>query len=438
MTRLKDRDFMPDRIVAETEAAPLLTHGIVLLTALFVLIALVWANFASLEEVARAQGRVISSTQIQTIQNLEGGIIAEVMVSNGDLVVKGQPLVRIDDTRFASSFNQSQSSIDALQYRAVRLAAELSGENLSTPKGLGRVQLELFKNEVSLYQTRKIQLQSSLEILKQQLKQHIQAKQGLLSEYQKFKTNADLARQELELTTPAVKTGAVSKIDLLRLQRAVNEADGLMEETRLKLPSAEAVLEEARKKIDERNQQFLSTAQAEFTEVTAELNRLTFSNAALEDRVARTSVRSPVEGIVNQVLVNTIGAVVQPGMDLIEIAPSNDTLLVDAKIRPADIAFIRPGQAATVKLTAYDYSIYGGLEAVLERISADTIIDESGEHFFKIQVRTEKNYLGSSSDPLPIIPGMTATVDIMTGRKTVMDYLLKPLKRAQANALRER
>ena len=438
MSRLKDRDFMPDRIVAETEAAPLLTHGIVLLTALFVLIALVWANYASLEEVARAQGRVISSTQIQIIQNLEGGIIAEVMVSNGDLVVKGQPLIRIDDTRFASSFNQSQSSIDALRYRAARLTAELSGENLNTPKDLGIGQLELFKNEVSLYQTRKIQLQSSLDILKQQLKQHIQARQGLLSEYQKFKTNADLARQELELTAPAVKTGAVSQIELLRLQRAVNDADGLMEETRLKLPSAEAVVEEARKKIDERHQQFLSTSQAEFTEVTAELNRLTFSNAALEDRVARTSVRSPVDGIVNQVLVNTIGAVVQPGMDLIEIAPSNDTLLVDAKIRPADIAFIRPGQAATVKLTAYDYSIYGGLDAVLERISADTITDESGEHFFKIQVRTEKNYLGSSRDPLPIIPGMTATVDIMTGTKTVMDYLLKPLKRAQANALRER
>jgi adhesin transport system membrane fusion protein len=438
MSRLKDRDFMPDRIVAETEAAPLLTHGIVLLTALFVLIALVWANYASLEEVARAQGRVISSTQIQIIQNLEGGIIAEVMVSNGDLVVKGQPLIRIDDTRFASSFNQSQSSIDALRYRAARLTAELSGENLNTPKDLGIGQLELFKNEVSLYQTRKIQLQSSLDILKQQLKQHIQARQGLLSEYQKFKTNADLARQELELTAPAVKTGAVSQIELLRLQRAVNDADGLMEETRLKLPSAEAVVEEARKKIDERRQQFLSTSQAEFTEVTAELNRLTFSNAALEDRVARTSVRSPVDGIVNQVLVNTIGAVVQPGMDLIEIAPSNDTLLVDAKIRPADIAFIRPGQAATVKLTAYDYSIYGGLDAVLERISADTITDESGEHFFKIQVRTEKNYLGSSRDPLPIIPGMTATVDIMTGTKTVMDYLLKPLKRAQANALRER
>ena len=438
MIRQKDREFMSDRIVAETEAAPLISHGIVILTALFVITALIWANYASLDEVARAQGRVISSTQIQIIQNLEGGIIAEVKVSNGDRVIKGQPLIRIDDTRFASSFNQSQSSIDVLQYRAARLTAELSGEDLKVPAGLSSDQLGSFQNEVSLYQTRRNELQSSLGILKQQLKQHTQARQALLSEFQKLKTNAELAKQELALTTPAVKSGAVSKIELLRLQRAVNEAKGRLEESRLKLPLAAAVIEEARKKIDEHNQHFLSAAQEDFIKVKAELNQLTFSKVALQDRVARTSVRSPVDGIVNQVLVNTIGAVVQPGMDLIEIAPSNDTLLIDARIRPSDIAFIRPGQAATVKLTAYDYSIYGGLDAVLERISADTIVDESGEHFFQIQVRTQTNYIGSSKDPLPIIPGMIATVDIMTGRKTVMDYLLKPLKRAQANALRER
>ena len=203
---------MSDTIVADTEAAPLISHGIVILTALFVMTALIWATYASLDEVARAQGRVISSTQIQIIQNLEGGIIAEVKVSNGDRVIKGQPLIRIDDTRFASSFNQSQSSIDVLQYRAARLTAELSGEDLKVPAGLSSDQLESFQNEVSLYQTRRNELQSSLGILKQQLKQHTQARQALLSEFQKLKTNAELAKQELALTTPAVKSGAVSKI----------------------------------------------------------------------------------------------------------------------------------------------------------------------------------------------------------------------------------
>jgi len=195
---------------------------------------------------------------------------------------------------------------------------------------------------------------------------------------------------------------------------------------------------EADQKIRERKQQFISAAQAELNDTKTELGRLNISNVALEDRVNRTTVKSPVDGTVNRILVNTIGAVIQPGMDLLEIVPTNDTLLIEAKIRPSDIAFIYPGQKATVKLTAYDFSIYGGLDSVLELISADTIIDERGEHFFQIRVRTRKNHLGTEENPLPIIPGMVATVDIMTGQKSVMDYLLKPLKRAQATALSER
>ncbi|MEL0218759.1 MAG: HlyD family type I secretion periplasmic adaptor subunit, partial [Gammaproteobacteria bacterium] len=188
----------------------------------------------------------------------------------------------------------------------------------------------------------------------------------------------------------------------------------------------------------ERQQQFKSSAQEELTLVRAELSRLTYSKVALQDRVDRTEVRSPVDGVVNRILVTTEGAVIQPGMDLIEIVPTNDTLLVNAKVRPVDIAFIRPGQKAMVKLTAYDFAIYGGLEARLERIGADTIVDETGEHFFEIRVRTEKNYLGTELAPLPIMTGMVASVDIITGEKTVLDYLLKPVKRATANAMRER
>ena len=211
-----------------------------------------------------------------------------------------------------------------------------------------------------------------------------------------------------------------------------------MEETRLAIPAAVAAVAEADRKIQEKQQQFISASQAELNDAKTELSRLQISNIALEDRVQRTAVRSPVDGTVNLVLVNTVGAVIQPGMDLIEIVPTNDTLLIEARIRPSDIAFIHPGQKATVKLTAYDFSIYGGLDAVLELISADSIIDERGEHFFKIQVRTNKNHLGTDENPLPIIPGMVATVDIMTGQKTVMDYILKPLRRAQAAAFSER
>jgi len=404
----------------------------------FIFLALFWANFATLEEVTRAEGRVIPSSQIQTIQNFEGGILSEVLVKEGDQVAQGDSLLRIDDTRFNSSFQENQSTIDSLNYRALRLEAEISGTDLKEPDSLTIDQSRLLSEELRLFESRQIELSSAISILKEQRQQHIQSKEELERELVKLSQNAQLAEQELEITAPLVDRGAVSQVELLRLKMAVNEANGRLETARLKLPSAASMIQEAEEKIIERQQQFKSQAQEELTLVRAELSRLTFSNIALQDRVARTEVRSPVEGVVNRILVTTRGAVIQPGMDLIEIVPTNDTLLVNAKVRPVDIAFIRPGQKAMVKLTAYDYAIYGGLEATLEQIGADTIVDETGEHYFQIRVRTEKNHLGTEIAPLPIMTGMVASVDIITGEKTVMDYLLKPIKRATANALRER
>jgi len=406
--------------------------------ALFVSVALLWANYATLDEVTRATGRVIPSSQIQTIQNLEGGILQEINVNVGDQVKKGSPLLRIDDTRFNSSFNENQSSIDTLNYRAMRLEAEISEQELKSPENLTDDQAILFEEESRLFESRKTELASAIAILREQRRQHVQAREELNRELQKLAENAALAEQELEITEPLVAKGAVSQVELLRLRMAVNEASGRLETVQLKAPSAESMIQEAEEKILERQQQFKNSAQEELTLIRAELSRLTYSKVALQDRVDRTEVRSPVDGVVNRILVTTEGAVIQPGMDLIEIVPTNDTLLVNAKVRPVDIAFIRPGQKAMVKLTAYDFAIYGGLEARLERIGADTIVDESGEHFFEIRVRTEKNYLGTELAPLPIMTGMVASVDIITGEKTVLDYLLKPVKRATANAMRER
>ena len=415
-----------------------LAHWLLWSIALFVSIALLWANYATLDEVTRATGRVIPSSQIQTIQNLEGGILREINVNVGDQVKKGAPLLRIDDTRFNSSFKENEASIDALNYRALRLEAEISQQGLKSPENLTIDQAILFQEELRLFESRKTELASAIAILREQRQQHIQAREELNRELQKLAENAALAEQELEITEPLVAKGAVSQVELLRLRMAVNEASGRLATAQLKAPSAESMIQEAEEKILERQQQFKSSAQEELTLVRAELSRLTYSKVALQDRVDRTEVRSPVDGVVNRILVTTEGAVIQPGMDLIEIVPTNDTLLVNAKVRPVDIAFIRPGQKAMVKLTAYDFAIYGGLEARLERIGADTIVDETGEHFFEIRVRTEKNYLGTELAPLPIMTGMVASVDIITGEKTVLDYLLKPVKRATANAMRER
>jgi membrane fusion protein, adhesin transport system len=438
MTNREDLKFMPDTHAAEIETIPVAVHGILWLTLLFVVVALVWANFARVDEVAHAQGRVIPSSQLQVIQNLEGGILAGVLVREGDTVTQGQSLMRMDDTRFASSYNEGLLSYYALTTLISRLTAEISNEPFIPPLGIPADHHELIDREASLYEARQRELTSSIDILNQQLTQQHQALAELRAQEQNLSRNAELAREELRITQPLVDTGAVSQVEMLRVQRAVNDALGGLEVVRLAIPKAEAVITEARQKMAERRQQFTREAQSALNDAQTQLSRLSLTNVALEDRVRRTDIQSPVNGTVKQILVNTIGAVIQPGMDLVEIVPSNDTLLIEAKIKPADIAFIHPGQTATVKLTAYDFAIYGGLPAKLEVISADTIVDERGEHFFKIQVRTSKNYLGPDSGPFPIIPGMIATVDILTGEKTIMNYLLKPLKRATAAALSER
>lgn len=430
-------EYMQETSAAMLERPALLAHGVLWLTGACVLATIIWANFAEIDEVAHAEGRVIPSSEVQIVQNYEGGILAEVLIQAGETVTAGQTLIRVDDTRFASSYNEGLFSAEALQARISRLNAEISGEPFK-PAGVSDESIRHTLKEVRLYQSRQNELFSSLGILNQQLTQHQQALAELKAENNKLELNGDLAQQELELTRPLVDTGAVSKVELLRLQVAVNESVGRLNVNQLSIPRAEAVVREAEQKIEERKRQFLTEVQAELNQAETELSLLSISNVALEDRVSRTEVRSPVDGTVKQVLVNTQGSVIQPGMDLVEIVPSNDSLLIEAKIRPADIAFIHPGQAATVKLTAYDFAIYGGLPAILELISADSITDERGEHFFEIRVSTEQSHLGSKQSPLPIMPGMIATVDIKTGKKTVMDYLLKPLKRAQEKALSER
>lgn len=248
----------------------------------------------------------------------------------------------------------------------------------------------------------------------------------------------ELLTKELELTRGLIAEGAVSEVEVLRLERQASQLRGEIATTKLSIPQAESKVKEAVRKLQEEKLDFRNRAKEELNEAYARLEGVSASAIALMDRLTRTSVRSPVRGTVNQILVNTVGGVIQPGMDIIEIVPLEDTLLIEAKIKPQDIAFLHPGQRATVKFTAYDFTIYGGLEAELEHISADSITDEKGDTYYLVRVRTKQNYIGKESDPLPIIPGMVASVDILTGKKTVLNYLLKPILRAQKLALRER
>lgn len=248
----------------------------------------------------------------------------------------------------------------------------------------------------------------------------------------------DLARQELNISRPLAKEGIVPQVELIKLERQVNEMQGELESNRLLIPKLDSVLRETISKRNDIALKFRADSQTELNERQGKLSQLSEGQVGLRDRVDRTSVIAPLKGTIKKLKINTLGGVVQPGMDLMEIVPLEDTLLVEAKVSPKDIAFLRPGLEAVVKITAYDFTIYGGLHGKVEQISADSIQDEDGNSFYLVRVRTEKSYLGDELNALPIIPGMLASTDIITGKKSVLDYLLKPILRAKQSALRER
>ncbi|HDG1692342.1 TPA: HlyD family type I secretion periplasmic adaptor subunit [Kluyvera georgiana] len=405
----------------------------------FFIIMIAWASLADIDEVTRGDGKAIPSSRLQKIQNLEGGIVAEVFVHEGEVVKAGAPLLRLDDTRFRSNAGESEADRLALEARIQRLTAQLDNKETLTlsPEILNKTP-DIANGEMELFASVNKRIQSELSGLNEQL---VQKKQELL-DYQakgaQYRRSLGLLQQEISMSEPLVAKGAISKVEVLRLRRSEVETRGQLESVTLAVPRAEAAIKEIESKINETRGRYRSEALSQLNEARTELSKIEASGKAIEDRVNRTLVTSPVRGIVQQLMVNTIGGVIQPGNDLVEIVPLDDTLLVEAKIRPQDIAFLRPGQEAMVKFTAYDYTIYGGLKAKLEQISPDTVTDKDGKSFYVIRLRTEKNHLGSDEKPLIIIPGMVASVDIITGKKTILSYLLKPILRARAEAFRER
>jgi adhesin transport system membrane fusion protein len=384
----KKLTLLDDTSIQTLKGPSFFSHIIFFIVVLFVIIAFTWAKLAILDEVTTGEGKVIPSQEIQIIQNLEGGIIGKILVHEGEIVEKDQVLAQIDDTRFSSSYKEAQNKIANYQIEILRLTAENENKPFIIPPELQKENPSLISAKRLLYETKMAELK--------------QLKQGLT-----------LIQRELLLTQPLVAKGAVSEVEILRIRRTANEIQS---------------------KILAYNSKTLS----ELTTARSELNALMASHMADKDRLKRTTIRAPLKGIIKQIKISTIGGVVKPGMDIMEIVPFDDTLLIEAKIRPADIGFIHPKQKTIVKLTAYDFSIYGGLKGTVEHISADTILDEDDKSFYLIRVRTKKNYLGSEKKPLYIIPGMLASVDILTGKKSVLDYILKPILKARERALRER
>lgn len=416
---------------ARTQRAQLIVRAALAIVLLLVL----WACFAHVEEVTRGDGKVIPSKQLQVVQSLDGGVVSEILVQEGQVVEAGQLLLKIDETRATSGVRESAAQGFALRARGARLRALAEGAAFQPPASSSPEERRIVDEERTLYETRRSELATMIAINQQQLQQ----RQQELSEMRARKASAerglDLGQQELNKTRPLLATGAVSEVDILRLEREVSRSRGEIEQATAQIARVQAAIGEAQRKIQETELTFRNDARKDMADVMGKLNALNEGAVALADKVDKSQVKSPVRGRVQRLLANTVGGVVQPGKDIVEVVPLDDQLILEAKVQPRDIAFIHPGQDATVKFTAYDFSIYGGLVAKVENISPDTVVDEKGNAYYLVRVRTTQ---ASFSEKLPVIPGMTAEVDILTGRKTVMSYLLKPVLKAKAYALRER
>lgn len=398
----------------------------------------VWAHFAILDEVTRGNGSVVPSRRIQELQNLEGGILSELLVTEGQTVEKGQIVARIDNEQAESVVRDAESKSLEHQAAIVRLIAEAENTTPKYPDELKKQIPQMVNDQMSIYTARKRQLDAELRVLNSQKFQKNQEISEMISKRKQLISGHKIAKERRDIARPLMEKNVYPKIDYLQLEEHLIQLNGDIEALSLAIPRARRAAEEAKDRMKQRIAEFRSEARREINQRRVELRSLKEAMAAGNDRVTRTDLRAPVRGTIKQIASNTLGGVIRPGDTILEIVPLDDTLLIEARVRPADIAFLHPGQKAMIKITAYDFSIYGGIEGNVEQISADTIEDKRGESFYLVKLRTKKNTIVYRGENLPIIPGMTASVDILTGKKSVLDYLLKPILKAKQNALRER
>ena len=438
----QDLDFARDAEAALHAAPPRTAGRFLLLCTALLATFLIWAYLAQIDEVARGAGRVIPSSKQQIVQSLEGGIVKAISVHEGDKVQKGQRLLLLDKTGFASDLGELEAKELALQGAITRLQTETSNpdaDGVKFPDELRRRAASVVQSEEALFAIRRRNLLNQLSVLNDRLTQKHQERAELQESRKRYQDSLQIAEKERALKAPLAERGIVPKTDLMKLDREIVDYKGQIATTDQSIPRIEASIREAEGLIEDQRLTFRQTAQSELTEKLAELEIARQSMTAATDRLFRTVILSPVDGFVNKLHVTTLGGVVKPGEPLVEITPVEDSLIVEARIKPSDIAFISPDQKALVKLTAYDFTIYGGLDGNVDVVSSDSIVDEENkETYYVVTVRTRETVLRKGEESLPIIPGMVASVDIMTGKKSVLDYLLKPILKARDEALRER
>lgn len=434
----EDIDFM-EELEAATNLRPAKPAILLLLSIIALLVFLgTWAALAKVEEITRGQGQVVPTQDVQYVQSLEGGVLQELLVREGELVKKGQILIRISDIQFSSEERGVESRSLSLRARKARLEAEAEGTALDLPEDVIEKSQAIAENEEALYQSRQKELKNAFDIIDDKADKAQAELNEVKADINRLVESRKLLQEELRMTRQMVSSRAVPKLEQIRLERELNNISGKINANSQKRSALEAALRSVHNERKSQTNVFRSKALKELGEVETEIQALEESLKSIGDRVSRTEIRAPVDGIVNKISIKTIGGVVEPAEPLAEIVPIDDELKIVAKVSPNDIAFIHPGQPAKVKITAYDPQKYGSLNGELVRVGANSITDKEGRIYFELELRTEKNHMGPADNPLPITPGMIAEVEIITGKRTILSYLLKPLLRARDRAFTER
>ncbi|MFN7836059.1 MAG: HlyD family type I secretion periplasmic adaptor subunit [Burkholderiaceae bacterium] len=396
---------------------------------------LVWSMFAQVSEVARGEARIVPSQKLQVVQAVDGGIISQIMVAEGQFVKAGQALLQLDQTRFLSSLRENQSLYDSLISRVARLRALAEGKPFSVPDSVVKSSPQIVAQERELYENKIHEMGTLISIARQQLSQRKQERDEANARTRAAGSAFELSQRELEAMRPLTRSGAVSDVEILKLEKEVSRNRGDREMAQTQVSRLNYSIEEANQKIREVELNFRNEARRELSEAQAKLNGISETNVGLTDKVQKTTIKAPVSGIVKRIIFTTQGAVVTPGKELLEIVPNDDVLIFETKLSPRDIAFVHPGQAAVVKISAYDYTVYGGLRGRVESIGADSSVDENGRPYYLVRVQTERKNLAKT---MPLIPGMVAEVDVVTAERSLLTYLMKPILRAKSRAFGER
>ncbi|MFO1320248.1 MAG: HlyD family type I secretion periplasmic adaptor subunit [Burkholderiales bacterium] len=403
------------------------------------LFAFVWMAFSKLEITVEASGKVIPSRRVQQIQSLEGGIVREIHVREGVQIHKGDLLVTLENKQFNASLGESQESYWGQQAALARLNAEISGTHPVFPKDVVAHVPDQVRREMQLWSSRQSEQSALLAVAQRQIDQRRQELGETHGRIRSLKQNMGIAEQQLEIEERLLAKGAGTRGQQLAAQQEVSRIQGDLRAAELAIPRLEAAIREAEAKGAETKAKIVTEASTQRNELQVKLAALSQKMTGDEDKVSRHAIRAPMEGIVNRMMLTTEGGVAKPGETLMEIIPVEDELLIAAQVKPKDIAFLRAEQKAKVRVSAYDFSVYGSLDAKVSRVGADAVLDPKQENlYFEVHLVTDRNYLGTPEQHLRILPGMTVDARITTGERSVLEYLFKPVTKVLSGALQER